>query len=268
MPSVKPKKFPKIILVGSGNVATYLGKAIMNTPGFRIIQVFSPTIVNAKRLGQKLSVPFTNKWTEIYPDADIFILAVNDDVIPECVKTLRTLIHKNALILHTSGSVSTDVFKSYFKYFGVIYPLQTFSIKKKSVAVSIPILITVQGRNTMAIVKQLAGSMSNDVRVVSDKTRLLIHLAAVMVNNFPNYWYVMAAQLLKSKKIEFEILLPLIEETTSKLKYLTPVDAQTGPAKRHDHKVIQLHEKILMDTFPEWKSAYHAMTTLIENHYK
>ncbi|MEO5583754.1 MAG: DUF2520 domain-containing protein [Saprospiraceae bacterium] len=268
MSPVKSKKFPKIILIGSGNVATYLGKAIMNTPGFRIIQVLSLTIAHAKRLGQKLSVPYTNKWTEIYPEADIFILAVNDDAIPECIKKLSTLIHKNALVLHTSGSVSTHVFKSHFKYFGVIYPLQTFSLKKKSVASSIPILITVPGRNTMTIVRQLASSMSNDVNVVSDKTRLLIHLAAVVVNNFPNYWYVIAAQLLKSKNIEFKILLPLIEETTSKLKYLSPDDAQTGPAKRHDHKVIKLHEKILMKTFPQWKAAYHTMTKLIENHYE
>ena len=110
--------------------------------------------------------------------------------------------------------------------------------------------------------------MSSEVKLVSDDTRTIIHLSAVMVNNFPNYWYVMAEDLLKTQKIDFNILLPLIEETTIKLNQLSPQTAQTGPARRHDINVIHKHQRILKKHFPEWVNAYNSMTNLIQKRYK
>lgn len=44
----------KIVLIGSGNIATHLGKAFMHT-GHQIVQVYSRTLANAQALAKLLN---------------------------------------------------------------------------------------------------------------------------------------------------------------------------------------------------------------------
>ena len=60
--------------------------------------------------------------------------------------------------------------------------------------------------------------------------------------------------------MNFDILRPLIVETAEKVKRMNPKEAQTGPAKRGDVKVIQEHMREL-ETDPDYKALY----TLISN---
>ena len=76
---------------------------------------------------------------------------------------------------------------------------------------------------------------ANCLHINSDQRRQL-HLAAVLVNNFPNYLYAQAEVLCIEKGLSFELLKPLLFETVSKLDQLSPIDAQTGPAVRNDKK--------------------------------
>jgi predicted short-subunit dehydrogenase-like oxidoreductase (DUF2520 family) len=47
--------------------------------------------------------------------------------------------------------------------------------------------------------------------------------------------------------IPFEVLLPLIDETSAKVHMLTPREAQTGPAVRGDMAVVQSHLQALSE---------------------
>jgi predicted short-subunit dehydrogenase-like oxidoreductase (DUF2520 family) len=73
-----------------------------------------------------------------------------------------------------------------------------------------------------------------------------MHLAAVVVNNFANHLYAEAHRFCKSKHVNFELLVPLIDETTRKIKQLDPRESQTGPAARGDTQTIQRHMAIPM----------------------
>jgi predicted short-subunit dehydrogenase-like oxidoreductase (DUF2520 family) len=261
-------KTRKIVLIGSGNVATHLGKMIANSRAFAVIQVYSKTLTHARSLGNKLNIPWTHHLNDINIHADIYIIAVRDDMISSVAASLAGLISKKALVVHTSGSTSSKVLKAFFKDFGALYPLQTFSKEKKNISHSIPFFITASGTRSSVILRQFAFAMSDQVKVVTDETRAIIHLSAVLVNNFPNYFYFMAERILKSKKIEFKVVLPLIEETTAKLKALQPMDAQTGPARRRDIHTINLHKGLLKKHFPMWSSIYRDMSNLILTEYK
>ena len=56
---------------------------------------------------------------------------------------------------------------------------------------------------------------ANCLHINSDQRRQL-HLAAVLVNNFPNYLYAQAEVLCIEKGLSFELLKPLLFETVSK----------------------------------------------------
>ena len=74
--------------------------------------------------------------------------------------------------------------------------------------------------------------------------------------------YQIAAEILKGTQIPFEALLPLIDQTAAKVHTLKPYDAQTGPAQRGDHEVINHHLEILKAT--PYAELYQALAALIE----
>jgi hypothetical protein len=55
----------------------------------------------------------------------------------------------------------------------------------------------------------------------------------------------LAAEILKRRKLPFELLLPLIDETAAKVHTMTPAAAQTGPAVRFDEQVMNRQLELL-----------------------
>ena len=98
----------------------------------------------------------------------------------------------------------------------------------------------------------------------SDDQRLKLHLAAVIVNNFTNHLYALAADYCDNEQIDFKMLQPLIEETALRLREHLPRDVQTGPAIRKDMITIDKHLRILSE-HPALKKIYLQMTDSIMN---
>ena len=69
---------------------------------------------------------------------------------------------------------------------------------------------------------------------------------------------IIAEKILKSQNIDVDILNPLIKETADKLNYLSPSEAQTGPAIRNDEITIQKHLNLLKET--KYFEVYNRLT--------
>ena len=223
-----------IIFLGSGNVATHLGISLQKE-NYKVLQVYSRSVENAKKLAEKLSTDFTNDLTQL-KTADLIIVSVKDNAISEVLSQL-----KDSAIVHTSGSIGMDVFNGNFSDCGVFYPLQTFN-KEMDVNIS-EIPFCIEG-NSKKFEKQLIGiakTLSNNVVSMNSEQRKQLHIAAVFACNFSNQMFSIADDLLAEKNLDFEILLPLIKQTISKLDKNKPKDVQTGPAKRNDTSIIQEH---------------------------
>jgi hypothetical protein len=82
-----------------------------------------------------------------------------------------------------------------------------------------------------------------------------------------NHFYTIAADILKSKDISFDVLKPLILETALKVQELAPEKAQTGPAVRFDENIISAHLQALND-FDEYRQLYISVSKSIFEHYK
>lgn len=227
-----------IVLFGAGNVATHLFRAISNTPKFRVVQVFNHKPENL--LLFKSIVETTSNIEKVVP-ADIYLIAVKDDAISNIVEGLN---FQGALVVHTAGAVPLDILKNLDRT-GIFYPLQTFSKIKPVDFENIPICLEASNEEDMLILEELAGSISNKFFRIDSAQRKSLHVAAVFVSNFVNYLYSEGEAICTANNIPFEILHPLILETAVKVKELSPGEAQTGPAKRNDTKVIQAHLDML-----------------------
>lgn len=247
-----------VVIIGAGNLATHLSFAL-NAAGHQIIQIFSRSQNTASELSDKLNVPFTIDATSINQQADIYFYAVSDDSLP---LLLSLDIAPDAVHIHTAGSVSMDVFINKKKHFGVFYPLQTFSKSKLVDFKKIPVFIEGSDKRVEDMLELLSGQIAEKSYKASSDQRLKLHLAAVFACNFVNHLYNISSELVETAGFSFDVLKPLIIETADKINYLSPSEAQTGPAKRNDKIVIDSHLKLLYES-TDLNDLYQTLTKMI-----
>ena len=247
-----------IVIIGTGNTATILGRKL-KTAGHHIAQVYGRNASAASDLAYELDTESTNYWAVVTRTADLYILAVSDIAVEEIVKELQL---PDKTIVHTAASVSKNVLNK-SSHYGVFYPLQ--SLKKETAYLpETPIIIDASDEKTLKLLEELANSITNNVVKADDEIRMKLHLAAVFSNNFVNHLYALAEEYCQKEGIDFKLLHPLIEETALRIKTISPADAQTGPALRHDAMTIQRHEELLKD-YPHLKKFYLLFTESIWN---
>lgn len=248
----------KIVLIGSGNVAYHLAQAFQkNKIDFH--QVYGRNERDLQAISEAFNIPFSTTQLE---DADLYLIAVSDGSIAE----ISTIITKeNCLVAHTSGSLSVNVLAGNYRK-ASFYPLQTFSKSKKLNYADIPFFIEAENDQDVDKLCNLAQSISEKVMVSTYEKRKYIHLTAVFACNFVNHLFARAKEISDSQEIPFDYFIPLIQETTNKIKELEPKLAQTGPAIRNDERVLKMHEELISDE--EHLKIYQVMNESIKKMYE
>jgi len=231
-----------ITIIGAGNVATHLGKAL-HKRGLIIDAVFSRKLTRANRLSKILKSKPINKYKSIPSKSDLYLIAVSDDAIPDVANQLSKDIDPNSILAHTSGSVKSGVLKH--NKSGVFYPLQSFTIGRSLDITQIPFCIYSKNHKVEKLLLSLARKLSKNVNRIDDEERAVLHLTAVFSSNFSNHMYHLAESICKENKIDFDILKPLISETANKIQSGSAYDMQTGPARRNDTETLAKHLKQL-----------------------
>ncbi|NEW78169.1 MAG: DUF2520 domain-containing protein [Gelidibacter sp.] len=246
-----------IVILGGGNVAYHLTNALLKNDAVHVVQVYNRSLEKISCFKNNTSI--TDNLSDL-KEADIYILAVSDNAISTLSSALK---FKNKLVVHISGSMAMDELKSGSKK-GVFYLLQSFSKERKIDFSNVPVCIEAETEKDLHLLETLAKSMSKNCYRINSYQRKSLHVAAVFVNNFVNHLYHIGHEICEQNKVPFEILLPLILETANKITTLSPLEAQTGPAKRNDTKTIEKHLAMLPKTQQE---IYTLLTKSIQNTY-
>lgn len=205
----------QLTIIGQGNVGTHLAQ-------------------RAREVGHDVQT-WSRREGGTIPAAPIYIICVSDDAIPSVAQQLPA----HAVVAHTSGSTSISVLPQERR--GVLYPMQTFSRTKSLDWTRVPLFV--EGD---ALIAEFAASLQPlSVQPLSSEQRLHLHIAAVWACNFANHCVALGADQMAEAGLDWRLLLPLIEETVDKLHHLHPRDGQTGPARRHDERILSLHESVL-----------------------
>jgi predicted short-subunit dehydrogenase-like oxidoreductase (DUF2520 family) len=247
----------RVILIGSGNVASNIGRALL-AADTEIVQVYSRKPANAKALAKKLKAKVLTDLSKMDKHPALIVIAVKDDAIEAIVKKIKV---NEGIVVHTSGSVPMDVLKKFTQY-GVLYPLQTFSKDRKVDFSNVPMCLEGSDVSTLKSLMNIAETLSECVYHLDSKQRQAAHLAAVFANNFTNHIYAIAEDLLNENKLPFDLIRPLIDETALKVMDDFPANTQTGPAVRKDTKVMT-RQIALLKKHPELKSLYNELSKSI-----
>lgn len=270
----------KIVLIGAGNLATHLGKAL-HAAGHDMVQVFSRTMQSAETLASLLDAEPLTDIAQVRDDADVYIFSVKDSALVQLVAQLCRheadgLVEDGAVnalrkakkgehervFLHTAGSMPLSVFKGMAQHYGVLYPMQTFSKQREVDFSIIPCFVEANDEFAQKQIEGLAREISGRVYQLSSEDRKYLHLSAVFACNFANHCYAISQELLEEHGIPFDVMLPLINETAAKVHEMKPKNAQTGPAVRYDENVIDKQSKLL-ENHPHFKKVYDSMSKSI-----
>lgn len=251
----------RVVLIGSGNTATVLGRMVIEGK-HELLQVFSRNSSHAGSLAQKLVCEYTTNPAQIRRDADLYIVAIADKALSGIDSWLQL---ERKMVVHTAGSVSKDVLSNVSANYGILYPLQSLRKELEEIP-DVPLLVDANSAESLALMKDFAFSISPKVYKAGDRERESIHLAAVIVSNFTNHLYTLAADFCMRENLDFKMLQPLIEEVAGRLKYSAPQEVQTGPAIRNDQVTIEKHVKALSSS-SDLKKIYALFTEEILRYY-
>lgn len=253
-------KIRDIVIIGAGNVAFHLVHAFSGK-GVNIVQVLAGNQNKAGNRSRLKKIPFIYSAEQLDKNADLYILAVQDDRIRDVALSLKLDKH---LLVHTSGFSDMKILEGCSEHIGVIWPLQTMTKGKELNYSKIPFFIEGNSPSALHLLNDFISLISQKISVADSSTRRQIHLAAVIAANLTNHLYAIAETILKKQGIPFHVLAPLILETARKAGQQSPSLSQTGPAVRNDLEVIKKHLQLL-EGDPESKEIYRLISENIIN---
>lgn len=246
----------KVSIVGHGNVGHHLAIQLSKA-GINVTHIGARNEKNAQELASIINAEIVD--LDSLPLKQTVILCVPDDAIAPVLERLDNSIE----VAYTSGSVRLNDLPNR-ENLGVFYPLQTFTKSKIPNIKEVPFFIEATNTSFSNRLIKLATIISDDVNLATSEERNKMHLAAVMVNNFTNHILHLAKKYSDENIINFDHLLPLLNETINKLKTESPFDAQTGPARRGDDQTIHNHIESLDG---KTKEIYTLLTESIKKTY-
>ncbi len=249
-----------ITIIGTGNVAWHLAVAFKNAK-VGINKIIGRDVEKARELGEYISCPYSTDIMSIPDETGVVLICVSDTAIESVIGQLQ---HLHVPVAHTAASIPLSVFGNNPSA-GVFYPFQTFTRNIRMGQLEIPICLEANSPGIYHLLETLAACISKTIISLNSEERKLLHIAGILVNNFPNYFYMQSFNFLAENQIDSKLLLPLIRETVQKLNFGNPSDLQTGPARRGSTDIVYKHIDEIRNN--ELRELYSYLSKSIMGHY-
>lgn len=251
--------FPKSILIaGTGNLATRL-IAELSIKGEFVVSCWGRNHLHVNQLVSSFGIsPYS-----VNAKYDLTIVCVSDRAIEQVASALAA---NSKNMVHCAGSISIQTLAFEGGNYGVMWPVQSFSSKHPVSFEGISFVYESSNQTFNEHLIQFIECLRGKAVHMIEQDRKKMHLAAIFASNFSNAMYIAAFEWCTINKIDPVILLPLIRETAQRLEWNSPINLQTGPAKRNDNVVLSEHLNML-DEKPELKELYRVISNFIQQKY-
>lgn len=243
-------------MIGAGGV----GQAIATR-----LHEIAQAVCLVHRPYQTLHVPYSTvtSWEAVpWEKVRGILLCVKDRQIASTAEAILPFVGPIEGIAHTAGSVPlSEIAQYYGDKAGVLYPLQTFTPGQPIPWGSFPIFW--EGPALIQKWATLLAGTPEKVYYADSVLRLRLHIGAVFAANFVNALFHIADRLAQPAG-GWKLYLPLAQKVVEKLTYLSPAEAQTGPAHRQDTLTLAKHEAFLQAEMPELLPLYRALSAYIQ----
>lgn len=251
----------RVVVVGAGKVARQL-VPWLKSKGVEVVQVYNRHLEAAGALASEVGAAAIDDLKELDTGVQLVFIAVSDDAI---ANVSGEMPRTDAVVVHTSGTRPITDLEHHEKR-GVFYPLQTFSEEAQVDFQQVPVCIESSDDVVSEVLKSCGIAWGLQMHELDSGQREVLHVAAVIANNFTNHLLGKSFDLLKTHNIAPDILYPLLMETIRKAVYNDPHAIQTGPAVRGDERTVQRHLDKLKDD-PALREIYRQLTdSILQTH--
>lgn len=246
-------------VVGLGRWGTWLARRLAGRR--RPLQsVANRTEERARGLARELGVEH-RPWANLADGlgaADVVWLCVGDDGLPVLHDRLADVALR--LVIQASGTAALPV-AAY--PVATAWPLQSISAQREPDWARLTCVVEVAGGADTGAVRGVVERCIGPgaLLAASAEERALLHLAAVMTQNFTNHLWRLVAERVGLNRLPH--LVPLAEAHLRDLAGgASPADLQTGPAARGDATTLARHLDLLAG-YPEATEVYERMSAQI-----
>jgi predicted short-subunit dehydrogenase-like oxidoreductase (DUF2520 family) len=267
MPDAKRKQKSEVTIIGTGRLGTTLALELAGS-GYTIRSLVSRGRQSARKAARLLDADvqvLAAKQLYSLIDADLFLITVPDDQIPQVARELSEINadRKKITALHTSGALSSEVLAPLREKgwnTGSIHPLMSVSAVQDGSLEGA--FWSVEGdRSTVRLGKEIVRDLGGKSFSIRTEDKPLYHAAAVMVSGNVVALFDVALEMLGEcgldRKTARAVLLPLIASTVRSLQTKSPEESLTGTFSRGDMATVKRHLAALKN--PEIKDLYRIL---------
>jgi len=263
----------KITIIGVGKVGSALAIEL-SAKGFGILTLIDKNLSRLKKIKAKCKCQSTLESlnTEVIEKSDVIIVCLKDDDLHKYITEIQKYSFKGKILLHTSGLLTSDLFKKLkveTKNIGSFHPAQTFpKISFNNNKLLSEIYFGIEGgKSALEFIKLAAKKLNSDYILIPKNHKALYHLSCVVSSNFLIANFYLLKLFSKPLKITenkfFEILKPLFSNTAKNIHTLGVSDSLTGPVSRGDIKTINSHLNLLHRKFPKYVEYYKSTSKVL-----
>lgn len=254
MPDAKRKQKSQVSIIGTGRLGTTLAVALAGS-GYTIRSLVSRGGQSARKAARLLDADvqvLAAKQLRTLIDADLFLITVPDDQIPQVARELSEInADQKKVALHTSGALSSEVLAPLREkgwHTGSIHPLMSVSAVHDAHLEGA--FWSVEGdRSALRLGKEIVRDLGGKSFSIRTEDKPLYHAAAVMVSGNVVALFDVALEMLGECGLDREtaraVLLPLIASTVRSLQTKTPEESLTGTFSRGDVETVKRHLDVL-----------------------
>jgi predicted short-subunit dehydrogenase-like oxidoreductase (DUF2520 family) len=210
---------------------------------------------------------------DIVNDSDIILICVQDRYISSIFKKILNLKLnlRNKYFIHTSGSLTSDIFKSRTinsRRIASFHPVQTFSsIDFRNKKIFDDVYFGIEGGgDAIKLLKNITKSLNSNYLIIDKKYKTIYHIACVISSNYLVTQYYLLDKILKKIGVNDAkasgVFKSIINETISNVDKKGAVLSLTGPVERGDKKIINEHISEIRSKIPELYKYYTEMLKL------
>ncbi len=240
----------KIGFIGAGKVGVSLGKYFVEG-GLQVSGYYSRSRSSSETASDFVGVPSMG-MEELVECSDIIFITVNDDHLINVREEVSKLGVAGKILVHASGSVSSEVIQVSGVYSYSMHPMYPFSDKFTAYKNLGSAVFSIEGHEAkIEDVKAILEGLGNKVFKLSKDKKALYHLSNVMVSNLVLALLHKGIGYLKlcgvDEETAKEALLPLINSNIDNISNKSFEDSLTGPVERGDISTVEKHLKVIPD---------------------
>ena len=258
----------RVGVIGTGRVGTVLGAALARA-GHHVVAVSAVSDASVQRAARMLPGVPRKDPPAVLADADLVLLTVPDDALPDLVAGLVATDApvEGRLLAHASGRYGTAVLDRATRRGGLplaLHPVMTFAGRPDDLDRLSGICFGITAPDQLrSVAEALVIEMGGEPVFIAEESRPLYHAALASGANHLVTLVVQAADLLGQAGVPdpSRMLTPLLGAALDNALRLGDAGL-TGPVARADADTVASHVAALREASPEALRAYVALARL------